>query len=82
MGLNEQLSALRTKLDARFPEAAKAIMHRAIEELRKSGIAQRVPKSGTKAPEFSLPNQNGTMVSLGAMLKNGPVVVNFYRGEW
>ncbi|MCH4294298.1 thioredoxin-dependent thiol peroxidase [Shewanella sp. 3B26] len=35
-------------------------------------------KAGDKAPQFTLPNQNGEMISLAESLKNGPVLVYFY----
>lgn len=37
---------------------------------------------GEQAPEFTLPNPTGQSVSLAELLKNGPVVVTFYRGGW
>lgn len=39
-------------------------------------------KPGDVAPDFTLPNEEGELVSLGALLKKGPVVVVFYRGVW
>lgn len=39
-------------------------------------------KIGDKAPNFTLPNAEGTEISLDTLLKNGPVVVTFYRGDW
>ena len=33
---------------------------------------------GSKAPEFTLPNQHGKLVSLAEVLQAGPVVVYFY----
>jgi peroxiredoxin len=39
-------------------------------------------KVGDKAPDFSLPNALGKAISLSAMLKLGPVILKFYRGEW
>ena len=35
-----------------------------------------------KAPEFTATDQNGKTVSLKNELKNGPVVLFFYRGQW
>ncbi len=35
-----------------------------------------------KAPDFSARNQNGKLIKLSAELKNGPVVIVFYRGQW
>ncbi len=34
------------------------------------------------APLFALEDEQGQMVSLGALLSRGPVVVYFYRGFW
>ena len=34
------------------------------------------------APEFTLQDQKGEVVSLGEMLDRGPVLVVFYRGHW
>jgi AhpC/TSA family len=36
---------------------------------------------GTRAPNFELPNAAGKNISLSGQLKNGPVVLKFYRGE-
>jgi peroxiredoxin len=37
---------------------------------------------GTQAPEFRLPDVKGDLVSLTNLLRDGPVVVTFYRGGW
>ena len=39
-------------------------------------------KIGEKAPSFELPNQEGKLIAIEDLLKNGPVVVTFYRGDW
>ena len=37
---------------------------------------------GDKAKNFSLPNVNGKKVKLSDLLKDGPVILSFYRGGW
>ena len=37
---------------------------------------------GTPAPEFRLPDVKGDLVSLTNLLRDGPVVVTFYRRGW
>ncbi len=37
---------------------------------------------GDKAPAFNAPDQNGVTIDLAEKLKDGPVVVFFYRGQW
>ncbi len=39
-------------------------------------------KVGDKAPDFTLKNADGKKVSLTAKLKEGPLVIVFYRGQW
>ena len=49
------------------------------------GTAQTTPNGlaiNTKAPGFSAVDQNGKAVSLDGLLKKGPVVIVFYRGQW
>ncbi len=49
------------------------------------GIAQINPgglKVNDKAPEFAAKDQNGKVISLNDELKNGKVVLIFYRGQW
>ncbi|HEX2975474.1 MAG TPA: redoxin domain-containing protein [Bacteroidales bacterium] len=39
-------------------------------------------KEGEKAPDFTGYDQAGKQVTLKGLLKNGPVVLFFYRGNW
>lgn len=59
-----------------------AIMQRSTEELRSSGILQRVLKAGQRAPSFQLPNQDGQLVTSSSLLVKGPLVISFFRGVW
>lgn len=82
MSLQEKLNAHMAKSQAgRSPEVA-ATLRRAAEELRASGIMERVLKVGMPAPQFALPNAQGTMVSSAELLERGPLVLSFYRGHW
>lgn len=82
MTLQDELNALRTKSEARIPAEKLAVMHRATEELKKFGLKDRVPKVGDRAPDFSLTDMDGSLVSLRSLLERGPVVLSFYRGGW
>jgi len=82
MALQEELDALKAQSRTRIPEEAQAIMRRAVEDLRKAGILDRVPKVGSQAPDFTLPNVTGQPVSSRVLLARGPLVVSFYRGKW
>ncbi len=39
-------------------------------------------KVGDMAPDFTLKNTDGKKVNLKAKLKDGPLVIVFYRGQW
>ena len=59
-----------------------AMMHRATGELKASGIEGRALKVGDLAPEFALLNQDHVEVSSKALLRQGPLIVSFFRGHW
>jgi hypothetical protein len=82
MSLQEQLDALKAKAKARIPAETLAIMERHVEELLASGIMARVPKVGDRAPDFTLPDADGSPMSLQGLLARGPAVLSFYRGRW
>src|SRR5215510_1959161 len=48
-------------------------------------VAQEAPEGlfiNSKAPDFKAKDQNGQEVRLKDLLKNGKVVLIFYRGQW
>lgn len=82
MSLQDKLDALRAGFEKKVPPDRLAVMHRATEDLRRSGILDRVLKAGAKAPPFALPNTRGEIISSADLLRRGPLVVTFYRGLW
>ena len=82
MSLQSELNVLKAQFEAKAQPDALAVMHRATEDLRRSGILERALKVGDKAPDFALPDGNGTIVSSKDLLAKGPLVVSFYRGVW
>ena len=82
MTLQEKLDTMREASKTRIPPEARAIMQRSIDDLRVSGIMNRVARVGQTAPDFTLPNADGRSVSLKELLARGPVVLSFYRGRW
>ena len=82
MTLQERLDAMREASKTRIPAEARAIMQRSIDELRASGIMDRVARVGQAAPGFTLPDANGRSIHLADLVDRGPVVLSFYRGRW
>ena len=51
------------------------------QQLDESGTAPGL-LVGEKAPDFTLQNQDGNLISLSDKLLSGQVILSFYRGEW
>ena len=87
MSLQDKLDAFRNNFEAggppyHVPASIHEPMHRATAELIASGLASRARKVGDQAPAFVLADAEGHSVSSADLLKQGPVVVTFYRGVW
>ncbi|MEL6262388.1 MAG: peroxiredoxin-like family protein [Cyanobacteria bacterium J06626_6] len=80
MTLKSQLDAFRNEFIAKFPAEKAEIMERATAALEQS--FSPALKVGDLAPDFTLPNAGGQSVTLADILREGPVILNFYRGGW
>ena len=79
-----------------FSHAAKAYQEKskaemdpndlAVMQQAAGSLAKALPNPGLQlgetAPDFMLPDPSGQNVSLASLLKQGPVVLVFYRGAW
>ena len=82
MTLQARLDAFKADFEAKAPAPAIEAFHRSTRELIVSGIAKAALQAGQTAPEFSLNDPDGNLVSSGRLLAQGPLVVTFYRGVW
>ena len=80
--LATDLAAFRAEFMGKVPAEIRAAMERADADLLASGIVERALKAGARAPDFVLPNVADETLSLGEVLRGGPVVLSFYRGGW
>lgn len=80
--LGQRLDERRQLMCQYVPQASQEINRRTVEELRQSGIAERILQVGHAAPDFTLPDHDGNPVALASLLAKGPVVVVFFRGRW
>ena len=87
MTLQQKLDDFKAKFESggppyNAPKVVIEIFHRATEELRQSGLAERPLKTGDLAPAFTLNNQDGNSISSAELLPKGPLVITFFRGHW
>jgi hypothetical protein len=87
MTLQQKLDDFKTQFESggppyNVPKTVIEIFHRATDELRQSGLAERALNSGDRVPEFTLNNQDGNSISSADLLAKGPLVITFFRGHW
>ncbi len=82
MKLQNKLNELKEQFLSTAPAEAVSIMQKATADLIDSGIMDGVLQRGKVAPLFTLPDENGDMVSSESLLTKGPLVVCVYRGVW
>lgn len=80
--LRERLLEIKAGVAQYVRPENQAVNQRATEAIRASGIAERALRISAPAPEFTLPDQNGKLVSSKELLAQGPLIVSFFRGRW
>jgi peroxiredoxin len=75
--------AERKELIARYvPPETQAVHARVIGELKTRRFAENVLGAGSQAPAFELKDHNGTLLSSTDLLRQGRLVICFFRGRW
>jgi peroxiredoxin len=80
--LQQQLDALVASVADHVPTEIRQQLTSPILQLVQAGASEQALKEGEQAPDFTLPDAAGNAVTLSELLKQGPVVVTFYRGAW
>jgi peroxiredoxin len=83
------MTALQDQLDEitantrRLVQAERlAVGERAVEELFRTGIEERILPVGATAPEFALNDTTGKKLRSADLLALAPLVIKFFRGRW
>ena len=80
--LNQKLTELRESSQATWSQRRLDIVNAMIEELERTHVA-RALDVGDRAPDFALPQAGSEeTIRLRDVLRDGPVVLTFYRGQW
>ncbi len=80
--LSSQIIEFQTGFLQQVPQETSALMQQKTAELEASGVTNNSLKVGDRAPDFELPDAVGNSHKLSQLLTKGPVIINFYRGEW
>src|SRR4051812_25234848 len=76
-----ELQQTLSEMMAQRPTAYRALLDDLTEVLRQAALSG-VLKAGDPMPGFVLPDANGELVCSDDLLRKGPLVVVFVRGEW
>ena len=80
--LQSVLDAKKANFESTASEEKKRIYAEGIAAVAESNIFQEAKNVGQTAPDFTLTNAVGQAVQLADYLKQGPVVLTWYRGGW
>jgi len=80
--LDALLDVKRKASAEKFTDKKKQIYDDGIADVKNSGILENALNIGQKAPNFILNNATNKPVALYDELKNGPVILTWYRGGW
>ncbi len=81
MSYKQEAEAYKAKAQQSLGEQFK-ILTDDMDRVRSSGVLDHALKVNDSVPDFTLPDAFGHEIPLKTLLKKGPVVISFYRGEW
>jgi peroxiredoxin len=81
MPLGERLDAFSHALK-RFSLPFASVYDDLVIRIRSGDAGLSAPQIGERMPPFALPDRQNKLLSLDALLREGPAVVSFNRGHW
>jgi len=82
MLLKDEIQKMQEAMLPQIPGDVLKLILGKTEELVNLGIAARTLTEGDEIPKINLPNAVGKTIDVNSLLKEGPLVINFYRGAW
>lgn len=80
--LKDSLTAKKNAFLEKAPSEKIDSYNRGIDAVETDGTLASAKKVGDAAPDFTLNDATGNPVTLSEVLKNGPVILTWYRGGW
>lgn len=82
MDLKQRLKEQRMRSIIQFSEEEKQALSLDSKQMKEYQLAKKSLQVGDKVPMFTLENATGKKIKLEQLLKQGGVVISFYRGSW
>jgi len=79
--LQERLEAFSEATRYLIPGYQEAV-DRMVDRLKSFDAGHIAPKPGEKMPAFVMPDERGRLVTLDALIADGPLAMTFHRGHW
>lgn len=80
--LAHQIETLNIELLKQVPEEILGAFQKSIQDLKSLNIEINSLKVGDKIPDFSLKNAVNDTITSESILRNGKMIIAFYRGSW
>ena len=82
VSLQSKLDSMKNRFESKATDEKKQAYQQGVDEVGESAAMKNALREGDEAYKFELPNADGMTVKLDELLKDGPVVVVWYRGGW
>lgn len=82
MALREVLKKIQGEMAVQLPDDVLQAFGDNLNELIEQKIDKNALMMGDQAPNISVLDTDGNEIKLDELLKNGPVIINFFRGNW
>lgn len=82
MKLKAILTDIQEKMIEQLPAEFTQAFCESLNELIEQKIDQKALKIGDQAPDINVLDTDGNAIKLYDLLKNAPVIINFFRGNW
>jgi peroxiredoxin len=80
--LAAQIQQFNIELATQVPQEVLDTFGKSIQDLKTKNIEEKSIKIGETMPNFSLKNAKNEIVNSSDILKNGKMIIAFYRGSW
>lgn len=80
--LATQIEQLNHELSSQLPQEILNAFESSIENLKTKDIEENSIQVGGQIPEFSLPNAYNKKINSKEILRDGKMILAFYRGSW